>query len=181
VLASESNCQLLKKRRSSVTKMFYALIISFTTSNYYSILYYNSEIWHLPSLTNDLKHSLFIASASALRVCLHYPNNSISYEDLQKITKRASPEMMCEYKLALLLYKTFNHRQPEGEWLYLNDNFICTSRQSLFKVKRAHHSKIELNRATNRFYQLNDKIPSNWLNKGFANHKIECKKLLLSF
>ena len=106
-------------------------LISLTTSNYYSILYYNSEIWHLPSLTNELKHSLFIASAVALRVCLHYPDNSISYKELHKITKRATPEMICEYKMALLLYKTFSDRQPEGEWLNLNDNFICTSRQSL--------------------------------------------------
>ena len=156
-------------------------LISLTTSNYYSILYYNSEIWHLPSLTNELKHSLFIASAVALRVCLHYPDNSISYKELHKITKRATPEMICEYKMALLLYKTFNDRQPEGEWLNLNDNFICTSRQSLFKVKRAHHSKTGLNCATNRFHYLNDKIPLEWLNKGFANYKIECKKLFLSF
>ena len=156
-------------------------LICLTTSNYYSILYYNSEIWHLPSLTHELKHSLFVASAAALRVCLHYPDNSISYEELHKRTNRATPEMMCEYKLALLLYKSFNDRQPEGEWLHLNDNYICTSRQTHFKVKRAHISKIGLNCATNRFYHLNDKIPLEWLNKGFANYKVDCKKLLLSF
>ena len=27
------------------------------TSNYYSVLYYNSEIWHLPSLTQTTKNS----------------------------------------------------------------------------------------------------------------------------
>ena len=28
------------------------------TSNYYSILYYNSEIWHLPSLSPNLKQKM---------------------------------------------------------------------------------------------------------------------------
>ena len=34
------------------------------TSNYYSVLYYNSEIWHLPSLTNPTKKTVVISVSS---------------------------------------------------------------------------------------------------------------------
>ena len=36
-------------------------IIQLLTSNYYSILYYNSEVWHMNSLNQNLKHSLLVA------------------------------------------------------------------------------------------------------------------------
>ena len=39
------------------------------TSTFYSILYYNSEIWNIPSLKAQLKQKLLSASASALKLC----------------------------------------------------------------------------------------------------------------
>jgi hypothetical protein len=41
---------------------------------------YNSEIWHLASLTNPRVSS----SANALKVTLHYPNSSITFFNLRK-------------------------------------------------------------------------------------------------
>ena len=43
-------------------------ILNLLTSNYYSILYYNSEIWHLPSLSPETKQMLLSASANALKI-----------------------------------------------------------------------------------------------------------------
>ena len=43
-------------------------ILTLFTSNFYSILYYNSEIWHIPMLKPELKQMLFAASAKALRL-----------------------------------------------------------------------------------------------------------------
>ena len=43
-------------------------LLNLLTSNIYSILYYNSEIWHLPSLKPTLKQKLLSASARALKV-----------------------------------------------------------------------------------------------------------------
>ena len=40
------------------------------TSNYYSSLYYNSEIWLSNSLKQELKQSLLSASANAIRSCI---------------------------------------------------------------------------------------------------------------
>jgi hypothetical protein len=102
-------------------------LIMLVTSNFFSILYYNSEVWQLPNLNQNSKHSLFVASSNALKVCLHYPRIPYSYFDLHRITKRATPDMICKYKLALWLYKTFNDRLPYNEWLHLNFNRISTS------------------------------------------------------
>jgi hypothetical protein len=81
--------------------------ICLITSNFYSILYYNLEICQLPSLTNELKHSLFVASAAALKVCLHFLHRSVSYNDLQKLTNRATYYVICDYRMARLLCRTF--------------------------------------------------------------------------
>ena len=50
-------------------KKFYTKseLISLVTSNFYSILYYNSEIWHLPSLKFSLKQKLLSVSSKALK------------------------------------------------------------------------------------------------------------------
>ena len=93
-------------------------LISLATSNFYSILFYNSEIWQLPNLNNNLKHALFVASANCLKMCLHHPDEMISYHDLHKKTKWATPEMFCNYKLALSLFMVFNNKSPLNQWLH---------------------------------------------------------------
>ena len=48
-------------------------LLGLMTSNYYSILYYNSEIWHVPSLKTQIKQLILSASAKALKVCMFKP------------------------------------------------------------------------------------------------------------
>ena len=43
-------------------------LLNIITSCYYSILYYNSEIWHLPQLSPQLKQNLLAASAAPLKL-----------------------------------------------------------------------------------------------------------------
>ena len=100
------------------------------------------------------------------------------YMDLHKITKRATPEMFCQYKTALLLYRLFNDNVPEDEWIQLNVNIINTSRQTRFMTNRNHSTKVGLNCIANRLHMLNDKIPLTWLNKSFNSFEIECKKTI---
>jgi hypothetical protein len=58
------------------------------------------------------------------------------------MTKKATPEMFCEYKTALLLYKTFTDKMTEDECLHLNINVINTTRQTRFMMKQNHYLKI---------------------------------------
>ena len=89
--------------------------------------------------------------------------------------------MLRKYKLSLLLYKTFNEKVPEDEWLHLNDNIILTSRQTKFKCVKNNSLRIGLNCLANRFHHLNDMIPLAWLDVSFNSYKIKCKSLFLSY
>ena len=101
-------------------------LLQLITSNFYSILFYNSEIWHLPTLKPPLKQKLLSASANALKVCRKFVNNNVSYESLHKSLKRANPEKFMKYKLDLCLYKLYNTCYSPAEFVRLNFNQILT-------------------------------------------------------
>ena len=51
-------------------------ILQLITSNVYSVLYYNSKIWHISSLKNNLKQKLLSVSAKALKISMYFPDPS---------------------------------------------------------------------------------------------------------
>ena len=61
------------------------------TSNFYSILYYNCEIWLMPSLSPRLKQQLLATSSTALRLLNGVKDLIISFDLLHKLHKRAQP------------------------------------------------------------------------------------------
>ena len=156
-------------------------LVNLITSNFYSVLYYNSEVWHIHSLKQYDKRLLFIASANALKLANHYRDPMISYINLHKKLNRATPAMYCDYKLALMLYKTYNESLPESEWLELNYSQTLMSRQHLFHINKTNHSLVGLNNLSNRFHMINDCIPLEWLNKTFLTYKIAIKQKFLMF
>ena len=156
-------------------------LLQIITSNFYSILFYNSEIWYFPKLNQSLKHSIFATSAQALKMSLHYPSLTHSHYDLHKITQRATPNMYCKYKIAILLYKTFNNQIPYEEWLELNFLQINMSRQNNFMIKMCGNTSIGHNILTNKFHYINDQVPLDWFNKSMDAFKIACKNKFLTF
>ena len=149
------------------------------TSNFYSILYYNSEIWHLPKLNPLLKIHLLAASATALKLCTPNYDTTISYLALHEINSRATPTKICHYKHALMLYKIFNDQQPPVDWIQLNFNQAMSSRQQYFECNDQSNFKVGKNILSNRLCAINRKILLKWLNLSFGNYKINCKKLFL--
>ena len=83
-------------------------LLGLVTSNFYSIMYYNAEIWHLPSLKTSLKQKLLSASAQALRVCCKTDVNMMSFVNIHSFCNRATPEQMMRYRLALSLFRLYN-------------------------------------------------------------------------
>jgi hypothetical protein len=76
-------CALQLIKRYLTPKIMRTLLLS----NYYSILYYNSEICLSSLLHNDSKHQLLSASANAIRSCMPVPNCCISFELIHKHLK----------------------------------------------------------------------------------------------
>ena len=155
-------------------------IVQLLTSNFYSILYFGSEIWHIPTLNYHCKRMLLSASANALKLCNLYYDPTISYIDLHTLHKRALPTKFCFYRHCLLLYRVFNNSIPEKDWLDLNFKMICTSRQTKFEITNDSNYRVGNNILSNRLSCVNKKIPLEMLNLTIEAFKIRCKNMFLS-
>ena len=109
-------------------------LLGLVTSNLYSILYYNSEIWHLPTLKPTLKQKNLSASAKALKVCIKNLEPMTSFDNIHIMCNRATPNKMLNYKLALSLFKLYNCNYNSLEFVNLNFSQVLTSRQTTFKI-----------------------------------------------
>ena len=156
-------------------------LLQLITANFYSILYYNSEIWHLQSLKTNLKQKLLSASAKAIKICFKYCTNDISFIKLHEMCNRSLPENFLMYRHALLLYKTMNSDSHTCEWVHLNFNQILTSRQTTFMSAKNNRKRVGLNAFANRFFILNGRIPLVWFNMSFDCFKVHCKKEFLTY
>jgi hypothetical protein len=57
-------------------------LLQLLTNNHFSVPYYNSEVWHLGTLKNNIKNELLSASSKAIRFALHYLDPFISFSNL---------------------------------------------------------------------------------------------------
>ena len=156
-------------------------LLQLITSNVLSILYYNSEIWHLPNLKGNLKQKLLSVSAKAIKISMYYPDPMISFDEIHAMNNRALPGSLLQYKLAIQLFKLYNTNTHSMEWVELNLNQILTSRQTTFSVLKTNNTKVGLNILVNRLSVLNGKIPLKWLNGSMESFKVKCKNLLLKW
>ena len=154
-------------------------MLQLITSNFYSILYYNSEIWHLPSNCHNSKKNLLSASAAALKMCTPTYDQNMSFQKLHEINNRATPTQIMKYKLSIVLYKTYNDESQNFDWLslFFNQNFnALTEFVNFFDCSSF---KIGKNLLSNRFIILNGSIKYDWLNLPFNSYKIKCKAKFL--
>ena len=154
-------------------------VVQLLTSNFYSKLYFGSEIWHIPTLNYHCKRMLLSASANALKLCNSNYDPNISYIDLHILHKRALPNRFCFYRHCLLLFKVFNTSIPEKDWLDLNFKMIHTSRQTHFVITNSSNYKVGSNILSNRLSCINRKITLDMLNLPIETFKIRCKNMFL--
>ena len=156
-------------------------LLQLVTSNFYSVLYYNSEIWHLQSLKTNLKQRLLSASSQAIKTCIKYCTNDLSFVRIHEMCERALPEKFLLYRHALLLYKLINSNLHTCEWVHLNFNQILTSRQTTFMATKNNRKRVGLNAFANRVFILNGKIPLCWFEMSIETFKVHCKAKFLSY
>ena len=155
-------------------------LLQLITSNFYSILFYNSEIWHLPTLKTNFKQKILSSSARAIKCGLKNYDPEISFLRLHEMARRTTPDNFMHYKLAIALYKLYNENSKDTiEFIALNVNQILTSRQTMFTIATVNKLKVGINALSNRLNVLNGKIPLNWLALSLDSYKVNCKKLLL--
>ena len=152
-------------------------ISTLLTSNFYSTLYYNSEIWLSHLLDHNSKQSLLSASAKALRLTMPFTNRFISFEEIHKHCKQSNPTQISHYKNALQLYKLFNSANYSKDWIDLTNQIVLGTRQEFFSCIRSNNYKIGLGSMVNKFHSLNGKIKLNALNYSYPKYKFECKNI----
>ena len=126
-----------------------------------------------------MKSKLTSISARAIKTCMYYPDNMISFENIHKMNNRAMPEAFMNYKIAIQLHKLYNTTNQSLDWISLNFDQILTTRQTKFLISKSNKHKVGLNILPNRFSVLNGIIPLPWLNLNINTYKINIKKLLL--
>jgi hypothetical protein len=154
-------------------------LCTFLTANFYSILFYNSEIWHIPTLNPQSKQLSLAASAKAFKLCIKDYTVLYSYENIHTLTKRATPQQLSTFKHAILLFKLYNKTMSTSDWVKFNFQQILTSRQTNFMVIQNNNYKIGNNLLCNRLTHLNNKIPLYWFSLPFEKFKLNCKEKFL--
>ena len=130
-------------------------ILQLITSNFYSVLYYNLEIWHLPSLKHELKHQLLSVSAKALKTSQANPKLMQSIINIHHMCKRAIPHQVMEYQHSIILHKLYNNQIPTMDWVELNFHQTFTSREAFFNVIKSKETKIVKNLLTSKLAIIN--------------------------
>ena len=151
------------------------------TPNYYSVLYYNSEIWHLSTLGPQLKQKLLSASANAIKLCLTKLPPNTSHEAIHRLAKRGTPVQMSKFKHAIQLHKLYNSNNMSDDWVSLNVQQNFNGRLDKFQIINMSHYKVGQNLIVNRFKALNNTIDLLWLNESLNAFKLKCKILFLQW
>ena len=143
-------------------------------------LYYNADIWLLPTLSPQLKQKLLSASASALKISTRNYDRMVSFEQLHTLAARANPTQMTKYRHSLLLHKVYNDQTQSKDWLDMNQNQNFNGRLTRFKIIDCSNYKIGKNLICNRLKCINDEVELSLLNLSFNAFKIKMKTQYLS-
>ena len=149
-------------------------------ANFYSILYYNSDLWLTPNLSPAMKQSLLSVSANALRSCLNLCYD-VSFENIHKISKKCTPKQITLYQLSLKLYKVLNDPIIKTETILLMEQSVFTRRQINFEIIRVNNNKIGMNSLANKFYHINKLIGLDKFNLSFVHYKKIMKIQFLTY
>ena len=144
--------KLIKKYLSkSETKML-------LTSNFYSVLYYNCEIWLSQALNVRNKQQLLSASAYALKMLNNMSDLRISFTQLHKQEKRATPMSFGKYKLSIQLFKIYNGEIMTEDWQDMNVQQNFNARNPNFHINDFSKLKVGKNIISNRLTCLNNEL-----------------------
>ena len=149
------------------------------TSNFYSILFYNCDVWLIPSLKPQLKKQILSASAKALFMITPNFNNSISHDQVHSLNNRATPNQIMIFKHAILLYKIWNEKVHSKEWMALNFQQNFNERNNTVNVFETNNLKVGKNLPVNRLKLINGLINYEWLNLSANSFKVLCKRKFL--
>ena len=150
------------------------------TSNFYSVLYYNCEIWLSNGLKTRLKQQILSASSNALKMLNNVSDLRLSFKQLHKNEKRALPMDFSNYRLSIQLFKIYNGSSMDENWMDMNFNQNFNARNKMFHINDNSKLMVGRNILSNRLNALNNLVELDWLNLAFTAFKLKMKKLFLT-
>ena len=150
------------------------------TSNFYSSLYYNCEIWLSKELNVRNKQQILAASANALKLLNNVSDLRTSYLQLHCKEKRAMPMNFAKYRLAIQLYKIYNEDNFNDDWQDMNAQQNFNARNETFQISDYSRLKIGRNIMCNKLTVLNHQVNLIWLNLSLNSFKLKVKGLFLT-
>ena len=155
-------------------------LFSLLTSNFYSILYYNCEIWLSQGILARQKQLILSASANALKILSIGSDIIVSFSQLHSIEKRALPMNFSKYRLAIQLLKIYNGNTMNEDWLDMNVQQNFNARNKMFQINDCSNLRPGKNIISNRLSVLNNMVNPDWLNLSLINFKLKVKELFLT-
>ena len=149
------------------------------TSNFYSILYYNCEIWLSQELNARNKQQILSASSNALRILNNMSDLRISFIQLHKQENRAIPMDFAKYKLSIQLHKIYNENGATNDWQDMNFQQNFNGRNENFNIIDNSNVKVGRNIICNRLKCLNNRVKLDWLNLSLTVFKLKAKSIFL--
>ena len=149
------------------------------TSLFYSKLYYGSEVWHLPERTTAQNKMLKFASANALRIATNEITIYHTHTEVHRMTNRALPDQMIQYKHALMMYRLFRKCTPDNEFMHLNFQANLNQRLQCHNFLKIQNYSVGNNILLNRMCSLNNTIDKSLMNGNYLTYKLKCKEIFL--
>ena len=134
----------------------------------------------MQSLSPALKQHLLAASSMALRLLNNRSDLRISYDQLHKIHKRATPINVMKYRQSIQLFKIYNNDNQSDDWIDLNFQQNFNARNDNIQIYDVSRLKVGKNLMINRLSILNGQIKLDWLNLGLNSFKIKMKQLFMT-
>ena len=119
-----------------------------------------------------IKVYITFSIAKSLKLCTPNYHDRMSFVELHRINKRATPQQMCDYKHVLQLHKLINLEIPKVDWVDLNFQQVFSVRSRTFNFTRTNNYRVGLNLICNRLHSINGKLDYSWIEESLESFKL---------
>ena len=154
-------------------------MMKLTTAYFYSTLYYGSKIWLTSAISRQSKTMLWRVSSYMLRLIYGVQREGISFAELHKHFKRATPMMWGNYTTAQAMWEAVNIQSAKNITAKLTTNLLVEQRREGLLFTRSNKSKIGYNCLSNRLQVVSRRLHNSWQDMTRDSFKMLCKKTFI--
>lgn len=154
-------------------------LVTVVKSQVYSSIYYNCEVWLIPSLNKKLKKRLRSAITGCLKSAFGLWSWPLNSSDIHEICGIATLEQWANYAHARTLYKIIRAEKPEEIYKGLLEQSLVERRANITYFHPSNKKVIGINKFQNRVKFVSSKIKNTGWDLDEANFKKLNKILFL--